>query len=256
MKKTKLQALLFFMAVGSIISCSDPSTKKQYTEQDYKDAIAHMSRDLNGLVYNQVSSENWIGDSYVIYSTNTKDGTNFIIVNTETKEKEVAFENDKLAESLSKLTGKEVKASDLGISNVTLSEDLKTLYFNVGRTAYTCNLSDYNVAEKKSEQAARNRNEFISPNGKLAAYIDNYNLWVRDVKTNKKTQLTFDGIEDFGYATNNAGWTKSDGPVLKWSPNSDKIATFQQDSRGVGNMYLTSTNVGPPELVAFDRPSP
>ena len=100
------------------------------------------------------------------------------------------------------------------------------------------------------------KNESISPNGKLAAYIDTYNLWVRDLETDEKTQLTFDGIQDYGYATNNAGWTKSDGAVLKWSPNSDKIATFQQDARGVGMMYLTSTNVGHPTLEAWKHPLP
>ena len=99
-------------------------------------------------------------------------------------------------------------------------------------------------------------NESISPNGKLAAYIDTYNLWVRDLESDEKTQLTFDGIQDYGYATNNAGWTKSDGAVLKWSPNSDKIATFQQDARGVGMMYLTSTNVGHPTLEAWKHPLP
>ena len=81
--------------------------------------------------------------------------------------------------------------------------------------------------------------------------IDNYNLWIRDLKTNKKTQLTFDGKEDYGYATNNAGWIKSEGPVLKWSPKSDKIATFRQDARGVGEMYLTTTNVGHPKLQSW-----
>ena len=96
-----------------------------------------------------------------------------------------------------------------------------------------------------------NRDEFLSPNRNLAAFIDNYNLWVRDLKTNKKTQLTFDGKEDYGYATNNAGWIKSEGPVLKWSPKSDKIATFRQDARGVGEMYLTTTNVGHPKLQSW-----
>ena len=96
-----------------------------------------------------------------------------------------------------------------------------------------------------------NRDEFLSPNGNLAAFIDNYNLWIRDLKTNKKTQLTFDGKEDYGYATNNAGWIKSEGPVLKWSPKSDKIATFRQDARGVGEMYLTTTNVGHPKLQSW-----
>ena len=104
---------------------------------------------------------------------------------------------------------------------------------------------------KNTYSSSRNRNEFISPNGQLAAYIDNYNLWIRNIKTKIKTQLTFDGKKDYGYSTNNAGWTKSDGPVLKWSPKSDKIATFKQDARGVGEMYLTTTNVGHPELQAW-----
>ena len=96
-----------------------------------------------------------------------------------------------------------------------------------------------------------NRNEFISPNGFLAAFIDDYNLWIRDLKTNELTQLTFDGEKNYGYATNNAGWIKTDGPVLKWNLSSDKIATFRQDARGVGEMYLTTTNVGHPKLQAW-----
>ena len=56
-------------------------------------------------------------------------------------------------------------------------------------------------------------------------------IWVKNLKTGKKTQVTYDGEKDYGYATKNAGWIKSDGAVLKWSPSSDKIATFQQDAR-------------------------
>ena len=97
----------------------------------------------------------------------------------------------------------------------------------------------------------KNLYEFLSPDGNLAAYINNFNLWVRNTKTDKRTQLTFDGIKDYGYATNNAGWIQSKGPVLKWSPKSDKIATFRQDARGVGEMYLTTTNVGHPKLQAW-----
>ena len=115
-------------------------------------------------------------------------------------------------------------------------------------------LDDYKAP--KRERSKAKRNEHVSPNGKLAAYIDNYNLWVRNLATNKKTQLTFDGKKDYGYATNNAGWIKSDNAVLKWSPNSDKIATFQQDARGVGMMYLTSTNVGHQKLEAWKHPLP
>jgi dipeptidyl aminopeptidase/acylaminoacyl peptidase len=98
--------------------------------------------------------------------------------------------------------------------------------------------------------------ETMSPDGKLGAFIRDWNLWVRDVATGKETQLTTDGIKDFGYATDNAGWTASDRAILTWSPDSKKIATFQQDQRHVGEMYLVSTTVGHPELRAWKYPLP
>jgi dipeptidyl-peptidase-4 len=100
------------------------------------------------------------------------------------------------------------------------------------------------------------RPESRSPDGKRAAFIRDYNLWVRDIATGRETQLTTDGQKDFGYATDNAGWIKSDRPVLLWSPDSRKIATFQQDDRPVGEMYLVTTKVGHPELQQWKYPLP
>ena len=96
----------------------------------------------------------------------------------------------------------------------------------------------------------------VSPDGKQAAYIKDWNLWVRDLATQKERQLTTDGIKDFGYATDNAGWIHSDRAILVWSPDSKKLATFQQDQRGTGDMYLVSTQVGHPTLEAWKYPLP
>src|SRR5688572_6878426 len=49
-----------------------------------------------------------------------------------------------------------------------------------------------------------------SPDGKRAAFIREWNLWVRDLATGEEKQLTTDGVKDFGYATDNAGWIRSD----------------------------------------------
>ena len=100
------------------------------------------------------------------------------------------------------------------------------------------------------------RPEVVSPDGKRAAFIRAFNLWVRDVASGRETQLTTDGVKDFGYATDNAGWVRSDRPVLVWSPDSRKIATFQQDERTVGEMYLVDTKVGHPTLQAWKYPLP
>ena len=67
-----------------------------------------------------------------------------------------------------------------------------------------------------------------APDKRRTAFIRDYNLWVRDA-AGKETQLTTDGVKDFGYATDNAGWTRTDRAILLWSPDSKKIATFQQD---------------------------
>jgi hypothetical protein len=45
----------------------------------------------------------------------------------------------------------------------------------------------------------------------------------------------------------------SDNPILVWSPDSKKIATFQQDQRKVGEMYLVPTD-GHPALKAWKYP--
>ncbi len=95
-----------------------------------------------------------------------------------------------------------------------------------------------------------------SPDGKRAAFIRDWNLWVRDIATGRETQLTADGTRDFGYATDNAGWIKSDRPKLLWSADSKRIATAQQDERKVGEMYLVETKVGHPALRAWKYPLP
>src|SRR6478672_1485558 len=100
------------------------------------------------------------------------------------------------------------------------------------------------------------RNDVPSPDGKQRVFIRDWNLWVRDVASGKETALTRDGVKDFGYATDNAGWARSDRPILRWSPDSKKIATFQQDQRGVGEMYLVDTTVGHPTLQAWKYPLP
>ncbi len=98
--------------------------------------------------------------------------------------------------------------------------------------------------------------ESMSPDGARAVFVRDWNLWVRDVATNAETQITRDGVKDFGYATDNAGWIHSDRAIVTWSPDSKKLATFQQDQRNVNEMYLVRTRVGHPTLSAWKYPLP
>lgn len=121
--------------------------------------------------------------------------------------------------------------------------DLKTLLGNAAE-------------DSASNQRRGNYLEVESPDGKKVAFIRDWNLWMRDVESKKEFQLTSDGEKDFGYATDNAGWKKSDRPIILWSPDSKKIATFQQDQRNASDMYLVTTNVGAPKLQQWKYPLP
>ena len=59
-------------------------------------------------------------------------------------------------------------------------------------------------------------NAVTSPDGKRAAFIRDWNLWVRDVAGGQEKKLTTDGSTNFGYATDNAGWAGSDRAILLW----------------------------------------
>jgi dipeptidyl-peptidase 4 len=128
------------------------------------------------------------------------------------------------------------------------------------RTRVMCDLPECKQAEASHGRAASARppvhTDAPSPNGKKTAFIRDWNLWIRDVASGKETPLTTDGVKDFGYATDNAGWTRSDRPIVVWSPDSKKLATFQQDQRGAGEMYLVDTRVGHPKLEAWKYPLP
>jgi len=117
-------------------------------------------------------------------------------------------------------------------------------------------LEDLLDADSEQNSIRGSWTEVLSPDKSKAAFIKDWNLWVRDTKTGIETPLTKDGIENYGYATDNAGWRKSERPILLWSPDSKKIATFQQDQRHVSDMYLVETKVGEPTLQAWKYPLP
>ena len=115
-------------------------------------------------------------------------------------------------------------------------------------------LAEKNIKNTNSQDSSKS--EMLSPDGRKVAFIKGWNLWMRNLETGEEKQLTQDGIKNYGYATDNAGWKKSNKPVLLWSPDSKKIATYKQDQRHVSDMYLVTTNIGAPKLQQWKYPLP
>ncbi|HXN65557.1 MAG TPA: DPP IV N-terminal domain-containing protein [Candidatus Acidoferrales bacterium] len=238
-----------------------------FTDADYARAEKFIGYNTNPLVLHSGVHPNWLPGDRFWYRTMTAEGSEFVMVDPATGAKSPAFDQAKLAAALSSAAGASYNAQHLPFTDFDLSADGQSISFRVAGRRWKCDVQGNQCAPDTGAQPAGTgqrgggrgaaaRNDVPSPDGKSTAYIRDYNLWVRDIASGKETQLTTDGVKDFGYATDNAGWTSSDRAILIWSPDSKKIATFQQDQRGVGEMYLVSTKVGHPELKEWKYPLP
>jgi len=252
---------------GWCLTTSGLAQGKQLTTADYAQAEKFMAYNVNPLVYHGVARATWMDDGRFWYRDNGPDGVTYMVADPVKRTKEPAFDHAKLAAALKAADSKmKVDAHHLVITEIEFSNSDKTVVVGNDSRKFRCDLSGAGVctevvtpgdkATGEETPAADRRHEdtSISPDKTKAAFIRDWNLWVRDIATGKETQLTTDGVKDFGYATDNAGWTMSDKPILVWSPDSKQIATFQQDQRKVGEMYLVPVTNGHPELKAWKYP--
>jgi dipeptidyl-peptidase 4 len=255
-------AVALFVAgiVASPLAAQQPRT---VTADDYARAERFLGPWTSQLVFGTGVRPSWLPNDRFWYRTTTPAGSEFIVVDPARGSRGMAFDQTRIAAGLSAAIGQTYQATQLPFTQFEYTPS-GAIRVRVGRRSYDCNTETgrCGAAMDAREQAAAPTGrrggpaEQRSPNGRRAAFIRDYNLWVRDVATGAEKQLTRDGVKRFGYATDNAGWTHSDRPVLVWSPDSKKIATFQQDERGVGEMYTVTTTTGHPVLEAWPYPLP
>ena len=255
-----MNKLLFLSVTLAWVVAARAQQGGTLTDNDYAHAETLLNYGTAPLIDHELGRPNWMSGDRFWYRVLTAQGSEFIVVNPAKGTRAPAFDQAKLAAALATATGQAVDANHLPFGTFTYSEDGKSIRFRAAGKPWVCDLQTYSVTadgtQGEMSPGARGFNEEVSPDGKKSAYIKDYNLWVRDIATGKETQLTTDGVKDFGYATDNAGWRHSDRAILAWSPDSRKIATFQQDQRNVGDMYLWTTNVGHPQLRAWKYPLP
>jgi len=240
------------------------------TADDYKRAESQLIYNTEQLVDRGSVRAEWLPGDKFWYRVLTPTGSQFMLVDPVKKTSVPAFDAEKLATALSTATGKQYNANKLPFTMIGFTDDMRTVLFtlegkqwgfDIEKGTVTQNATPVSTSGRGAGMGSTGRRgpasvSVLSPDGKLSAFIKDWNLWVKDVATKQEKQLTTDGIKNFGYATDNAGWKTSDAAILVWSPDSKKIATFKQDQRNVSDMYLVSTNVGKPVLKAWKYPLP
>ena len=268
----------YFLTATAIAFALAAGAQHALTAKDYERAEKFMSYNTDAFIDGGNVRPNWMEGDRFWYLNSTSTKSEFILVDPAKKTRSAAFDHSKLAAALATATGAKYDGNKLPFQTIAFSADGKSVSFTVDTKKWKYDLQGGQVTADDGTTTAGSTagagggrggrgggggrggfgggNEVASPDGKRAVFIKDWNLWVRDIASDKQTQLTTDGIKDFGYATDNAGWKSSDRPIVRWSPDSKKVATFKQDQRNVSDMYLVTTNVGKPTLKAWKYPLP
>jgi dipeptidyl aminopeptidase/acylaminoacyl peptidase len=239
--------------------CCFAQQPRQYTDADYANAEKFMGYNVNPLAYKGQINAQWLDDDRLWYREVDSKGTTYIAVDPIKGSRASLFDHGKLAGALKLISKTDYDANHLQLSDIAVTNSDRTLTFTSHGAAYQCEIAgSYSCklitgAPPKKDEAPHPPLT-LSPDRKLGAFIRDWNLWVRNIETGAETRLTTDGVGNFGYATDNAGWKHSDSAILLWSADSKKIATLQQDQRKTGEMYLVPVTNSHPKLEAWKYP--
>jgi len=223
----------------------------QGTVQEYERARQFLPGNLRHSIYVAEVSPHWLDKANRFwYHKVSPKGGEFILVDAEHNTAGPAFDHEKLAATLGRVTHREFSATDLPFDSIDFSDDQKSLRFHLEGSQWTCTLSDYeckSVASDESEEA-------VSPDKKWKAFVKDHNLYVKSVSTGAEAQLTTDGVSGCDYATPlptlrllvEQGTDEPKQPAaVFWSPDSTRLISYRTDSRA--SARFTSIQFVPPD---------
>jgi dipeptidyl-peptidase-4 len=242
--------LAVLIGAAIIVVPASAFAQKALTTADYDRATKMLSFNVDPLVTGGTVTASWLPDNRFYYRSITAVGSDWVIVDPAKKSRTSLFRAPEVAQALTRAGAGTIDPRNIPAQSADLSRDGLHVTLVIGNHRWSCEVSGGSCTAADSVKPP----VVVSPDGKRAAFIRDWNLWVRDVATGRERQLTTDGVKNFGYATDNAGWVHSDRPIFLWSPDSKKIATQQQDERNVGDMYLLETHVGRQRLTTWKGP--
>ncbi|MDZ5610594.1 DPP IV N-terminal domain-containing protein [Bacillus pseudomycoides] len=240
------------------------------TDEQYEKAERLLSWNAIKDVFNGKVFPNWLDKGSRFWyqkdiRKENKRGKQFVLMNPQSNTKESAFDHAKLADSLSSVISREVDADNLPFNSFTFFNDEKAIQFEVDESTWICDLTNYQCKQIRTKKLPVH--ELPSPDGRWAAFIKGYNLFVRSLETGQIIQLTHDGKRYYDYGTQPESETsvllkrlsnQKVPPAALWSPDSKQILTHRLDQRNVRKMTLIqsvpSEDAKPPVIHSYRYP--
>ncbi|MEO0249083.1 MAG: DPP IV N-terminal domain-containing protein, partial [candidate division WOR-3 bacterium] len=243
-------------AFAAIVLIVFPLTAEQpqVSREDYVRAEQYLVWNISKLAFKIQVVPHFFGKSDRFwYRLATRGGKEFILVDPALNTKQPAFDQVRLAASLSLASGKAYEANNLPFDSIEFVKDGRAIQFNLEKDRWTLDLSTY--ACVKTEAPKENPEyESLSPDGEWAAYVKDYDLYIRPTAEGEDVRLTTDGeaycdygseVEQSTVAVTQRLSGKKQPPVILWSPDSKKILAHRLDQRKVEPLYLLQSS--PPQ---------
>jgi dipeptidyl-peptidase 4 len=257
-------AILAWVTIGlsSLTQTSLAQTGRIYTADDYSRAANLLTARTVSLVDHAIEGATFIGDDRFWYLDSENGLPTLMVADAARRTKSAAYDQIRMAAALHAAGLEETDPKHIRPEEFDLLDDGRSVRIIVSGIRYKCALgAAYRCSVELAGPAGTTKPSLndasladFSPDGKRAVFLRDWNLWVREIATGAEKQLTTDGVKDYGYATDNAGWIHSENAIVVWSPDSKMLATFQQDQRKTGEMYTVSSSIGHPHLETWKYP--
>jgi dipeptidyl aminopeptidase/acylaminoacyl peptidase len=223
------------VALGVVAMVVGQPTLAQPNVDDYERAIG-LRNSWSGLTENIAESAQWIeGTHRFVYRKTVPGGFQFIVMDAETKQKQPAFDHDRLATALSTASGKIFSGLHLPFTepfaSAEISDGGRVLTTEFGEVSWKCSLTDYVCSQLPPHGGHQPRGfETVrdlkipadnspkkSPDGHWLAFVHNWNIAVQASSGGTAILLSSDGSEGEFY----------DPESIAWSPDSKKLAAYR-----------------------------
>ncbi|MBN1271658.1 MAG: S9 family peptidase [Candidatus Aminicenantes bacterium] len=243
--KNKRRALSLTLSVFFLVVLAFPL----FSQVRGKELYELLSKNRALISFEGISRIDWTpdGKAYYLYKDKT-----FQRIDAATGESSPLLDDEKIIAAFNRLSGKNLTV--LPFNNFDFLEGGQKICFSFSHRAYIYDLSTgqmlfYFPQGEYGGVRGRMYSEVLSPDLTKRAYIEDYNLYVKDLNENEKA-LTTDGHKDLrnGYPDWVYPEELSQYEAFWWSPDSQKIAYMQFDENPV-KLYPLVHDISPvPEL--------
>ena len=197
---------------------------------------------MRSVVLNATVLPHWLNDKCFWYRRETHSGVQFQLVDAKAGTNEPAFDHQALAAALSETTEQIVSSDNLPITKVIITLSPRYITFTAFEKAW-CFAAEETLTSLE-EDPAPSKDLLVSPDGTKAAFVRDYNLWIRNSTTGEEHALTHDGVQFNEYAGVSRAWGVQYhvyyGIQALWSPDSKQLFTVQVDNRQVKSTPIIS----------------